>query len=278
VVRLHPVHLLLLFFLFSSLSEAKEFRLGIMYDNPVVAKKYYTLANYIKANGLDTTIHKFTRYNHAIKAFSDHKLDAMISGSGVAGILILKDIAYPILRPLNVQGWSTYRAVIISHKGSKKYNKRSAFFNNKSVAATELASSGEFFIKSINNSSLTMLPVGSHLLALRSLARGVSDIAIIKNRVWDSVFLHYPQLEKVGEVLGSNPNNPLMISRQTDLQAVNKIRAILQKLEFDDSKLALQVKQQLQIEKYIVTTLDDFKYTIKLLQRAGVTKEYKFSR
>ena len=47
-------------------------------------------------------------------------------------------------------------------------------------------SSGEFYARSILGSKRKLLKASSHGMAIDALSRGKADIAIVKNRVWDS--------------------------------------------------------------------------------------------
>ena len=48
-------------------------------------------------------------------------------------------------------------------------------------------------------------------------------------------------------------------------------------LDIDSSSEADTLKKSLNVTKYIVTTKDDFKYTIPMLKDAGVTKSFDFT-
>jgi len=81
----------------------------------------------------------------------------------------------------------------------------------------------------------------------------------------------------VGEDLGENPNGTLIISKNTDTNLAEKISTILLGLKDDDSIEAKKVKEKLGITGYIKTTIDDFKFTLRLLKKAGVDKSFNFS-
>ena len=54
----------------------------------------------------------------------------MFSGSGIAGCMIIKDLAYPVVRPVSNGGWSTYWAVVLAPKGSPRFTQDAAYFDN----------------------------------------------------------------------------------------------------------------------------------------------------
>lgn len=144
---------------------------------------------------------------------------------------------------------------------------------------TAVASAGEFFYRSvpnIKNVKATTNIAASHGSAIDALARGAADVAIVKNRVWESKKGDYPALEMVGEDKGENPDGPLMISKKADQKTVSKISEALLSLKADAAPEAQAVKEKLGIQGYIKTTKEDFKHTLPMLKKAGVTKAFDF--
>jgi len=265
--------------LMSASAKAAEFKIIIMQDDKGAVEKYQPLLAYLKKNGVDATLVGAPNYTAAAKMFTAGEGDAMFSGSGVAGTLIIKDIATPSVRPLTKEGYSTYWAVIIGQKGSPKFTASADYFRGKRVIFCAVASSGEIFYHSIPNiktAKATTLIAASHGAAIDALARGAADIAIVKNRVWDKKKGDYPTLEVVGEDKGENPDMTLMISRKADPKIASKVSALLLSLKDDNTPEAQTVKERLSIQGFIKTTKEDFRHTLSLLKKAGVTKAFDF--
>lgn len=91
------------------------------------------------------------------------------------------------------------------------------------------------------------------------------------------VKLKCPDLVQVGQDDGENPDNTLIVSFKTDKDVVAKVKELLLDIGDDKSKEALAVRMSLKAEKFIPTTKEDFSHTLKLLGRAGVTKDFYFS-
>lgn len=262
-----------------SFAQAAEFKIVIMQDDKGAAERYQPLLAYLKKKGIDSTLVGAPNYTAAAKMFTAGEGDAMFSGSGVAGTLIIKDLATPSVRPLSKEGHSTYWGVIIAPKGSPKFTGSAEYFKDKKVIFTALASSGEFFYRSIpniKNIKATTMIAASHGAALDVLTRGTADIAIVKNRVWDKKAGDFPTLEKVGEDKNENPDMALMISKKANPKIASKISDALLSLKGDTSPEAQAVKEKLSIQGYIKTTKEDFKHTLSLLKKAGVTKAFDF--
>ncbi len=218
-------------------------------------------------------------YRSAAGMFIVGSADAMFSGSGVAGFMILKDIAVPSVRPVDKNGHSTYWAVVIARKGAPKFTGSADYFSGKKVAFTSLASSGDFYFHSLPGIELakaTEIKAASHGAALDALEKGEADIAIVKNRVWDGLKDKYPNLALVGEDKGQNPDGTLIVSKKIPPTLEARISDALLALKEDSSSEAAAVKKSLGIQGYIRTTLKDFEHTLSLLRKAGVDKTLSF--
>ena len=262
-------------FLSPGLLYADQFRIAIMQDKKGGAERFVPLVKYFQKNGVEAAFVPTRNYIHTAKMFESGQADAMFSGSSVAGIMIIKEVAHPLVRPLSEEGWSTYWAVLIAPKGSPRFTKTAEYFKDKRVVYTRMASSGEFFFRALPGSGdvgATITNASSPGAAIDALSRGVADVAIVNNRVWDLLKDKYLGLELVGEASGENPNGTLIVSNNTEISVVSKVRSILLGLEGDKSSEAEAVKKGLKVKSYIETTLDDFKYTLPMLEQAGVRK------
>lgn len=264
----------------SAFAQNSHFSIGIMQDEKEVAKHYSPLITYFKKHGVDVSMTPALTYPAAASMFRSGSVDAMFSGSAVAGIMIIKDLARPLVRPVAKDGVSTYWAVILAPGGSQKFDGSAGYFNKKRVAFCGLASAGEIFFHSIENISTTKARVmksASHAAAIETLDKGFADIAIVKNRVWDKEKNKYPNISVVGKDIAENPENTLIVGNKTDPRLVAKVSEILLSLKNDNSPEADAVREQLDIKGYIKTTENDFKHTFKLLKKAGVNKTFNFA-
>jgi ABC-type phosphate/phosphonate transport system substrate-binding protein len=260
------------------ISQASQFRIAIMQDERGAAAKFRPLENYLKSKGIDFTFVAAKDYPAAAKMFASGEVDAMFSGSSVAGIFILKDLASPLVRPLTKEGTSTYHAVLIAPAGSPKFTGQGDYFKGKKVIFTALASSGEIFYHSVPGTKpvkATLLKAASHGAAIDALSAGSADVAIVKNHVWEKAKAKYPKLTLVGKDDEENPDGTLIVSKKADAKVVLKVSAAL--LEVKDDPSAKAVRDELGIKGYIKTTPSDFKHTMELLKRAGVDKSFNFS-
>lgn len=262
------------------IAQASQFRIAIMQDERGAAGKFRPLENYLKSKGIKFSFVGTTDYAAAAKMFALGEVDAMFSGSGVAGIFIIKDLASPLVRPVAKEGTSTYHAVIVAAAGSPKFTGNGDYFKGKKVIFTALASSGEIYYHSVpdvNSVKAVLLKAASHAAALDALASGSADVAIVKNHVWEKVKAKYPKLTLVGEDTEENPDGTLIVSKKADAEVVSKVSAALLEIKDDSSPLAKAVRDELGIKGYIKTTTADFKHTVELLKKAGVGKSFNFT-
>lgn len=262
-----------------ALSWADTFKVAIMQAQKGAAAKYRPMEAYLKGKGIDIQFVGAKNYPDAARMFASGEVDGMFSGSGVAGSLIIKGLADPAVRPVEKSGNSTYWAVVVAPKGAPKFTGSSDWFKGKKVLTTSLASSGEFYVRSLpgfKSAGVTLLPAASHDAAVDALSKGAADAAVVKNRVWDKIKGQYPGLAAAGQDKGENPDNTLMISKKADKAVAEKVSAALLAIEKDASPAAEAVRNELGVRSYIKTGAGDFKHNLALLKAAGVDKSFNF--
>jgi len=260
------------------ISHAKRLRIAVMEDMQGATEKYQPLQKYLSTKGIKMELVETPNYTAAAEIFLRGKADAMFSGSGIAGTMIIKNVAKPIARPLFKNGNSTYWAVILALKGSDKYTNSADYFNGKKVTFCAEASSGEFYFHSIggHKTASEMIEAASHEDAIHALSKGNADVAIVKNRVWSKLKDKYPNLEVIGVDNGEYPDGTLIKSIIMSSELSKKVASIMVALMEDNSRAAQKVKDTMNILGFIKTTEDDFSHTFELLKKAGVNKNYNF--
>jgi len=268
--------------LFSCPAEASAqgvFRLALMQSQRHAETRFRPLQDYLRRNGVEVEIVLTEDYPDAARMFAAGEVDGMFSGSAVAGAMILKGTAYPLLRPLSRSGESEYWAVILARRGTARYSPSADYFRGKRVASCALASAGELYLRSIPGAAQgvrSLLLTATHQAALVALAKGEVEVAIVKNLVWENLQTQYPALEAVGQDAGRNPNNTLIVSRRADPKVVERLTALLLGLGSDPGREAGLARAALNIQGYIPTSVDDFDHTLRLLAAAGIGANYDF--
>jgi ABC-type phosphate/phosphonate transport system substrate-binding protein len=236
-------------------AQAAELKIGIMQASAGEARTFQPLLDYFAKKGVTASFVTAQDYPAAADMFAKGTVSAMFSGSGVAGTMIIKGVADPLVRPVQASGVSTYSAVVIAPKGSAKFSGNAGYFDGKRVIFSSLASSGEFYFHSLGPSKpAALLKAASHGAAIDALSRGQADVAIVKNHVWSKEKGKYGSLELVGGDEGENPDNTLIVSKKLDAATAQKVAGILLGLKNDASAEAAAVKDSLKIQGFMTTT------------------------
>lgn len=260
-----------------ALASAADLRIVIMQAQAGDARRYQSLLEYLSSRGIPASFVTAPDANAASEMFAAGKVDLMFSGSGVAGVLMMKGLAEPLVRPVGTDGVSTYSAAVIAPKGSPRFAGSASYFDGKRVIYSGLASAGEFFFESLGPSRpAAKLRASSHGAAIDALARGQADVAVVKNHTWTKESSKHPNLELVGSDAAVQPDGTLIASKRLDPAVAQRLSALLLGLEGDSSTAASDAKTQLKIRGFVATTAADFSPTLDLLKRAGVTKDFAF--
>ncbi len=258
-----------------------QFRIAFTQDQKNVEKKLNPLMDYLAKKGVVPSYEEAKDYPAAATLFASGAVDAMFCGSGVAGAFMISELAVPLVRSVNTDGHSTYWAVILAPKGSPLFAGSAEYFKGKKVTFTGLDSAGDFYFDSLPGAAQAdaiRLKADSYGDAIEALDKGQADIAIVKNRVWDSVQHRYPNLAMVGEDKGENPDNTLIVSVNMPISLRAKIAADLVAMQNDPSPEAQAARNSMKISGFIRTSEKDFEHTLALLKSAGVTKSFLFAR
>jgi ABC-type phosphate/phosphonate transport system substrate-binding protein len=259
------------------IAAAAELKIVIMQSQAGDARKYQPLLAYLARNGLPASFVTAPDPRTAVDMFAGGTVDAMFGGSGIAGTMLIKRVAEPLVRPVAADGSSSYAAVVVAAKGSPRFDGSGKYFDGKRVIFASLASAGEFYFRSTGASRpAATLRAASHGAALDALARGQADVAVVKNHVWSKEQAKYPAFEAVGGDSGENPDGTLVVSKKVDAATAQRITAILLGIEADPSPDAALARESLKIKRFIPATEKDFAHTVAMLKSAGVTKDFAF--
>lgn len=278
--RVLVLALVSVFLTMPQIAHAWDLKIAIMQDKMGSAKKYSSLKDYLGGKGIHVSFVATRNYTHASKMFSKGEADAMFSGSGVAATMIIKELATPLVRPVSKDGTSTYWAVVLAPIGSPRFTQDPAYFKDKRVVYCSLASSGEIYFRSLkgqNANDVVMKKASSHASAIKALSKGMADVAIVKNRVWDKEKKNYPNLVRIGEDPGGNPDGTLIVSKSLSRRHVAQLKDAMLSIGSSSSTEAKAVRLDQEIKGFTETTMDDFKLTLKLIEKAGITKDFNFS-
>ena len=248
-------------------------------DPATEAPKYAALAEYLKVNidGIDgIELETAKDYPTAVSMFESGEVDGMFSGSFVAAIFIKKGVAVPVVRPVSLEGVSTYKALIVAPEGTSQF-KDATDFKGKSVAYCALASSGEVFARALIGGDApedhyTPMIMKSHDIAARAVMVGDADYAIVKNLAYKDGAAH-PGTMVIGSDSAENPNNTLILTPKIYAKYGQAIEQALTAVEHQDSQKAKDLKDAFKIKGFTKTTEADFIHTYENLKKAKIDGE-----
>lgn len=256
---------------------AEELKIAITQAQAGDARKYQPLLDYLAKKGIPAKFVSTPDYPSSAKLFSGGGVDAMFGGSGISGTMILKGLADPLVRPVGTNGSSTYHAVIVVPKGSGTFTGDPSFFNGKRVIFAPLATAGEFYFRALGPSSPKQeLKAANHGAAMDGIGRGTADVAVVKNHVWEAEKSKYPNLEKVGEDKGENPDGTLIVSRKLSPAVAKSVAEALLGIKTDAAPEAVAARESLKIREFIPTTTADFAHTIEVIKKSGMESAFGF--
>ena len=254
-----------------------QFRIGIMQAQKGEAEKFAPLENYLRSAGIEVQFVETADYSAAARMFAERKLDGMFSGSGVAGSMLIKDVAYPLVRPVSQEGHSTYWAAMSPRRTRRSSTMRQLLQGEKS----------HLLRPGLLRRILSPLPSGAEnaagaLFSPPPTAR--------RSKTWrrQGRFRYcqklgvgqFPQqlpgAGQTGNDPEQNPDGTLIVSTRANRQTVGKVAQALLALQGDSGPAAAAVRDGLGISGYIITSAADFKHTLQLLRNAGVGPDFPF--
>ena len=186
-----------MFFIFVGYSYSAELNIGLIPEQNVFKqfKRYEPLGKYIeKKTGNKIKFTVLSRYGNIIESFHRKKMDGSFWGSFTGAMAIKKLGIQPIVRPVNLDGTSSYHGYILVRKDSGIKNIKD--MKGKSLAFVEMATTAGYIfpmayfkehgVKDIDKYFSEHYFTGSHDAAIHSVLNKEADIACAKNTIYES--------------------------------------------------------------------------------------------
>lgn len=265
---------------------------------PGEAEKFAPLAEYLKSHGL--TVEFFGMPNDAasVHKIQSGEVDVMFAGSTLSTIMIMKDIAYPVARPLNKKGENGYHAIIVTmDPDMPEYDGTAGYFAGKRVVAAKNRTAGELYLVALVNADpsvkikdrpskfeknpdakeIELVNAKDHGSALSALKSDAADVAILNNQEFSLLASKYPGCRVVGEDSANNyPSDTVMASKKADPKLIERLKKALLALRDDNSPQAKILKDSKNVDQYAEATGDNFKSTMNLLDKLEIGKDFEY--
>ena len=267
----------------------KRILIGILPEMNVFKQKqrFKLLGEYLsKKSGVTVEFTILSRYGNIIERFTAEKMDGAFFGSFTGALAIRKLGVIPLVRPVNLDGESTYHGYLLTRKDSgiksvKEMKQKKMAYVDKATTAgyifplaylreNGITDTGHFF----SNTFYT----GSHDAAIDAVLNRKADVGAAKNTVYDQMRKHDPRLDRELIILAASPrvpSNGLCVRNGLDDSIKNRLKSVLLGLNSDaDGKAVLQ---QFGALKFIETTARDYQPVLEMTKKAGIdVMTYKY--
>ncbi len=263
-------------------SSQQKILIGILPEMNVFKQKqrFKLLGEYLaKKTGVTVEFTILSRYGNIIERFTAEKMDGAFFGSFTGALAIKKLGVVPLVRPVNMDGSSTYHGYLFTRKDSGI--KSAADMKNKKMAYVDKATTAGYLfpLAYLKENGITDTDhffsekffTGSHDAAIYAVLNRKADVGAAKHDVYDRVRKHDPRIENELIILAESPrvpSNGLLIRSKLPEPLKNKLKTVLLGLHNDpDGKAVLQQFGALQ---FIETSIEDYQPVYDMAKKCGI--------
>lgn len=263
-------------------SSQSKILIGILPEMNVFKQKqrFKLLSEYLsKKTGVPVEFTILSRYGNILERFTAEKMDGAFFGSFTGALAIKKLGVVPLVRPVNLDGTSTYHGYLFTRKDSginsvkEMKNKKMAFVDKATTAGYlfPLAYLKENGITDTDHFFSETLFTGSHDAAINAVLSRKADLGAAKHSVYDRERKHDPRVDSEMIILAESPrvpSNGLCVRSGLHESIKNKLKSVLLGLHNDpDGKAVLQ---QFGALKFIETTAKDYQPVFDMAKKSGI--------
>lgn len=254
----------------------QELLIGLIPEQNIFRQRerYQSLRKYLHDKlGVVVNFTSLSRYGNIIDHFTAEKLDAAFFGSFTYGLAHNQIEVEPVVRPVNLDGSSTYHGYIFVRRDSgiraaeDMKGKRFAFVEKATTAGYlfPLAFFKEKGIDDIHGYLGESFFTGSHDAAILAVLNREADIGAAKNTIYDQMAGENSRVDKELMILAASkvvPQNCLAVRRDLDPELKKALKQAL--LDMDKSPEGQEALQRFGARAFIETRDSDYAYLYKL--------------
>lgn len=286
----HVLHLLFLVTILSlcmsSLSFAQpaqqKILIGILPEMNVFKQKqrFKLLGEHLsRKTGTKIEFTILSRYGNIIERFTAEKMDGAFFGSFTGALAIKRLGVVPLVRPVNLDGESTYHGYLFVRKDSGikdvqgMRHKKMAYVDKATTAGYifPLAYLREQGITDTDHFFSETFFSGSHDAAISAVLNRKADVGAAKHSIYDRERVHDPRVDRELVILAKSlhvPSNGLCVRSGLPDDIRNKLKSALLNLHTDPAGKA--VLQQFGALKFIETTANDYQPVFDMARKARI--------
>jgi phosphonate transport system substrate-binding protein len=267
----------------------QELLIGLIPEQNVFRQRerYQVLKKYLFDRlGITVNFTSLSRYGNIIDHFTTEKMDGAFFGSFTYALAHHQLGVEPLVRPVNLDGTSTYHGYIFVRKDSgiltaaDMKGKRFVFVDRATTAGYifPLAYFKENGISNVHVYLGESFFAGSHDAAILSVLNKEADIGAAKNTVYDQMATENPRIEKELNILAASdivPQNCLAVRRDLDPELKIALQQALLEMARNDE--GSEVLRRFDARGFIETRDSDYQYLYKLVAQIGINlKTYRY--
>jgi phosphonate transport system substrate-binding protein len=273
----------------SEMSYAVELTIGLIPEQNVFkqVRRYRPIGEYIeKKTGIKINFTILSRYGNIIESFNKKKMDGAFWGSFTGALAIKKLGIQPIVRPVNLDGTSSYKGYIFVHKYSvidsveRMRNGIIAFVDRATTAGYifPLAYLREHGVKNIDTYFKEYYFTGSHDAAIYAVLNKEAEIGCAKNTIFELLAKEDPRVKEDLVIIAQSPEVPSNgLGLRKDIPFVIKRQLKRVFLEMDKDPEGKKVLEKFGAYRFIETTEKDYAPVFEIAKKAGIDlTRYKY--
>ena len=267
----------------------QELLIGLIPEQNIFRQRerYNVLRKYLSDKlGITVNFTSLSRYGNIIDRFKAEKMDGAFFGSFTYGLAHWQLGVEPLVRPVNLDGTSTYHGYLFARKESGI--RRSADMKGKRFAFVEHATTaGYLFPLAFFKASGVADPqtylgqsffAGSHDAAILAVLNSEADVGAAKNTIYDQLAGENPRIEQELIILATSgvvPQNCLAVRKDLDPGLKQELKQVLVEMERDPE--GAEVLRKFGARGFIETTDRDYAYLYTLAAQVGIDlKTYNY--
>ena len=268
----------------------QELLIGLIPEQNIFRQRerYQILRNYLSGRlGIPVNFTSLSRYGNIIDRFTAERMDGAFFGSFTYTLARQQLGVEPLVRPINLDGTSTYHGYIFVRKDSGIHTladmrgKRFAFVERATTAGyifplAYFRAGGVADLQQFLGQSFF---AGSHDAAILSVLNHEADIGAAKNTIYDQLANENRRVEQELVVLAASgvvPQNCLAVRRDLDPELKKELKRVL--LTMDKDSEGIEILRKFGARGFIETTDKDYAYLYDLAAKVGIdqkTYQYK---
>lgn len=260
----------------------QELLIGLIPEQNIFRQRerYLVLKDYLSERlGITVNFTSLSRYGNIVERFTAERMDGAFFGSFTYGLARQQLGVDPLVRPVNLDGTSTYHGYIFARKDSgirkapDMRGKRFAFVEHATTA-------GYLFPLAYFRASGIVNPqkflgqsffAGSHDAAILAVLNREADVGAAKNTIYDQLAGEDRRIEQELVILAASgvvPQNCLAVRRDLDPELKGELKRVLLEMERDTEGAA--VLRRFGARSFIETSDKDYSYLYTLANQVGI--------